>query len=393
MKFDKKLILMNKDDEVLSFLVNFKDRKIKILEKLEHYEKAPYKLLHTKVDPELVLLRFFNVRTISQNRSDIKEILKATGCESTFELSFKSHNLSLIDHFWVKQEGENLKYEDINFFTNKWDDSFAEAVLSGNYDALKDCNLHVPDITTSGWGIKGWILEDVPKLYKLGIDQDASDESLAEVLASRLALRLLNEDEVNLYELRKVGDKYASVSSLMINYDEELVTLSNVVPSEMYSLYLSKSHDKNLDRKFFEKLKDFGMPELYEFFVKLSVLRSLCFVSDLHFDNISLIKNTKTNKFRVAPIYDLGGAFGSSKTGRELLSKPNKGLYLLIYFMYNNLDPNWDYSWYDPSSLDGFEDEIKEVLSKSEFYTPELIERIIAVYQIQKDSLNKLAKQ
>ena len=33
------------------------------------------------------------------------------------------------------------------------------------------------------------------------------------------------------------------------------------------------------------------MPELFQFFVKLSVLRSLCFVSDLHFENVSLIKD------------------------------------------------------------------------------------------------------
>ena len=245
---------------------------------------------------------------------------------------------------------------------------------------------------TPGWGIKGWIYEDVPRLYKLGIDNECSDECIAEVLASRLGQRLLKENEITKYELKKVGEKYASVSSLMINFDEELVPLSNVMPAETYSLYLGKSQDKNLDKKFFEKIKEFGMPELYDFFVKLSVLRSLCFVSDLHFENISLIKNNKTNKFRVAPIYDLGGAFGSSKSGRNLLSKPNKGLYLLIYFLYNNLDPNWDYSWYDPKKLDGFEDEIKEFLSKSKFYTPEIIERVIAVYQMQKKSLDKFAK-
>ena len=391
MKFDETLTLMNKDDEVLSFFVDYLNKKVVFNKKLKHFDKAPYKLLHTD-DVNLALTRFFNLRRISESRRDYEQIMQATGSKNSLELALKRHALSLSDHFWIKREGENLKYKDINFFTNKWDDSFAKAALHENYEALKDCDINVPDVVTPGWGVKGWICEDIPKLYKLGIHEESSDECLAEVLVSRVGRRLLNKEEVTDYELKTVGNKYASVSPVMINYNEELVALSNVLPAEMYSLYLAKSHDKNLDKKFFEKIKAFGMPELFQFFVKLSVLRSICFVSDLHFENVSLIKDLKTNKFRVAPMYDFGGAFGSSRSGKELLSNPNKGLYLLIYFMFSNLDPNWDYSWYDPRKLVGVEDEIREIFSKSEFYSEELIERIVAVYQMQKESLDKVAK-
>lgn len=392
MKKKEKLILMNKDDEVLSFLVDYKKSSVHILEKLECFDKAPYRVFHQKDELDIALLHFFRGRTINENRSDFDNILNATGCSSALELAFKVHALSLSDHYWIKRVGENLKYEDISFFKNKWDDSFAKAVLNGDYEALKHCDLNVPDVVTSGWGVKGWINEDTPKLFKLGIDKETSDECIAEVLASKLAQKILKEDEVTKYELRKVGEKYASVSSVMINYDEELVPLSTVLPRELYFLYLAKSKDKELDKKFFEKIKASEIPDLYEFFIRLSVLRTLCFVSDIHFDNISLIKNTKTNEYRVAPIYDLGGAFGSSRTGREMLSKPTKGLYLLVYFMFNNLDPSWDYSWYEPAKLDGFEDEIREMLSKSKSYDDELIERIVAVYQMQKEMLDKTAK-
>ena len=387
---EEKLILMNKDEEVLSFLVNYEKTYITLVDKLEHFDKAPYKLLHSD-DTNMALNRFFNLRKISPNRRDYQKIMEATGCINSMELSLKRHALSLSDHYWVKREGENYKYKDINFFTNKWDDSFAKAVLNEDYETLKSCDLNVPDVVTPGWGVKGWIYEGEPKLYKLGIHEDSSEESIAEVLVSKIGQRLFNDGEIVKYELKQVGDKYASTSPVMINIDEELVALSNVMPQETYSLYLAKSHDRNLDKKFFEKIKAFGMPELYEFFIKLSVLRSLCFVSDLHFDNISLIRNIKTHELKVAPMYDFGGAFGSSKTGKEMLSKLNEGLYLLIYFIYSNLDPNWDYSWYDPSKLIGIEEEIREMFSKSKFYTPELIERIIAVYQMQKESLDKIS--
>lgn len=66
---------------------------------------------------------------------------------------------------------------------------------------------------------------------------------------------------------------------------------------------------------------------------------------------------------------------------------------MIIYFLFSDLDPSWDYSWYKKELLDGFEDEIKEYLSKSDFYTDELINRIIDVYHRQKDALDEIAQK
>lgn len=393
MKNIQKYILMYKDYEVLSFELNLDNHRIKNLVKLEHFDKAPYVIIKEENDITLALLRFFNSRLIPKERFNHKEILKATGCKSSFELSFKGHGLSLSNHYWYKKEGENLKYEDINFFTNKWDDSFARALLKEDYEALKKCDLNVPDIVTPGWSAKGWLYEDGPKLYKLGIVKGHYEDCLGEVLASRLAQRLLNEGEVVKYELKQINGQYASVSSLMIGIDEELVPLSRVLPPKLYDIYSEKNKDRKKIAEFFKGVADFGMPELYEFFAKLQCIRSLCFVNDLHFENISVIRNNKTGKIRVAPLYDLAGAFGSSQFGRDFISKLDKGSYFILYYVYGGLDPNWDYSWYDPNKLIGFEDDIKEVLSKSEFYTPDLIERIIAVYHQQKSSLDELSRK
>ena len=138
--------------------------------------------------------------------------------------------------------------------------------------------------------------------------------------------------------------------------------LSVVLPNDLYQLFLGKNNNKDKNREFFQKVSEFGMPELYELFVKISCLRSLCFISDLHFDNICVIRNTKTNKIKPAPIHDLAGA-----------------------------ESSWDYSWYDSTKLEGFEEEIRNILSKSNFFTPELIDKIIDVYQHQKDALDEVS--
>ena len=390
---EEKLILMNKDYEVLSFLVNYEKESLVILEKLEHYDKGPYGLNDEGKEPEKVLLRFFRSRLIAEQRWDHQAILDNIGCRSGFELSFKGHGLSLTNHFWFKREGENLKYEDINFFTNKWDDSFGRAVLRGDYKVLKDCDLNVPDIVTPGWSVKAWIYDNGPKLYKLGIVKDHYEDCLGEVLASKFIQRILKEDEVVKYELVKLGNRFASVSPLITGIDEELVPVSIVLPYDIYSLFLLRNKNRKINEEFFQKVAEFGMPNLYELFVKLSVIRTLCFISDLHFENISVIRNTKTHEIRTAPFYDLAGAFGSSKNGRDFISKIDKGLYFIIYFLFGDLNPNWDYSWYDSSKLIGFEEDIKDILSKSSFYTPDIIEKIIGVYHEQKNALDKIAKQ
>jgi hypothetical protein len=141
--------------------------------------------------------------------------------------------------------------------------------------------------------------------------------------------------------------------------------------------------------EFFEILKDYRLPELYPLFVKLTCLRSICFVHDLHFDNIALIRNVETGDYHPAPFFDLAGSFGGTTTGKSFLSNINKATYMIIYFLYSGLDPEWDYSWYDPAKLEGFEEVIRGMLSKSDFYTPQLIDNIIDVYHHQKETLDE----
>lgn len=385
----EKLILMYRDFPLLSFEADYAKQSARPLKKLERFDKAPYGFDQENLASRLS--RFFGARAIAPQRSDYQRILDATGCKNTFELSFKGHGLSLANHYWFKRAGENLRYDDINFFENKWDDSFGRAIINEDYDALKTCDLNVPDIVTPGWGIKAWIYDDGPKLYKFGLNEGNPEEAICEALASRLAKRMFQEGEYLPYELKMINGRIASVCAPLINVDEELIPLASVLPYDWYLIYKERN-TANRDNAFFDKIKAFGLPGLYEFFVKVSCFRSVAFVSDLHFDNLSMVRNMNTHELRPAPLYDLGGAFGSSRTGKEMISKADKGTFLIIYFLFGGLDPNWDYSWYDPDRLIGFEEEIREYLSKSEFYTQDIINCVIDVYHQQKKTLDEMKR-
>lgn len=385
-------IFMYKDYDVLSFYPDFRKKRVHFLKKLEHFDKAPYGFDDEKII-EAKLNSFLISKCIPEQRTNYKEIISSTKSRNGFNLFFKGHGLSLSNHYWFRKENENLRYEDVNFFDNKWDDSFARAVIKEDYEALSHVNLNVPDIATNGWGVKGWLYDEKigPRLYKIGIHHDSCEEALGEVLASKLAQRLFKKGEVLQYDLENIYGKYASVSSPMIGVDEELIPLYSYLPSDFHEDYRLSANNKIVRKKFMKKLKDSGYQEIYTFFTKLLCLKTLCFVSDLHFGNISVIKNTKTGEYKMAPIYDLGGSFGSGATAKKQLQNRDKSTLLLIFFLYGNLDPDWDYSWYDKDSLIGFEDEIREILSKSEFYTPDIIDFIIEIFKRQKSSLDEMA--
>ena len=74
----EKYILMNKDYEVLSFLVTRGEKdSVSVLEKLEHFDKAPYGMNEDSTQEELnrVLFRLLYSKTIAVNRSDYEKKL------------------------------------------------------------------------------------------------------------------------------------------------------------------------------------------------------------------------------------------------------------------------------------------------------------------------------
>ncbi len=390
---EKAYLFMRKDEEILRFSVDFKRRDVKILEKKEGYFKGLglYGMGKDEDTDAALFSKFFARRCIPMMRHGYEEILKATGCKDTFELSFQGHGLSLSNHYWFQEEGEHLSYKDINFFENRWDDAFGRALLYEDYETLSKCSYEVPDIVTPGWAMKGWVYEDGPKLCKLGIAPGRNEESLGEYLASRLAQRLFPKGEVLEYGLKQWGDRYLSVSSPIVGMEEELVPLSDVVPSDLYAMYRERGTDKETMRKFYESLSALGMPEVESLFHKVACLRSLAFVSDLHFDNLGILYNPEKKTLKAAPFFDLAGAFGGGKRGRDFLQELSPATLMIVFFIFGGLEPSWDYSWYDPKRLEGFEEEIRDTLSKSPFYTPVLLDNIIAVYLRQKASLDNIA--
>ena len=79
--------------------------------------------------------------------------------------------------------------------------------------------------------------------------------------------------------------------------------------------------------------------------------------------NINFFDNAwDPGAMRAAPIFDYDGAFGfpcDSQTLFTLCGDPTFSM-LLCASQFSYLDSSWDWSWYDPPALEGFEDRIVE---------------------------------
>ena len=88
---------MYQDYEVLSFEVDYDNETFKLINKLEHFDKAPYSFSDGDDDIDKKISRFFNTRTIPEQRIDYHKIMEMTGCKNSFVLSFK-YTVSIFVH-------------------------------------------------------------------------------------------------------------------------------------------------------------------------------------------------------------------------------------------------------------------------------------------------------
>lgn len=176
--------------------INFDEGKYEILnEKLLPFEMQgkikpplPGKEFYTKY--ELVqanvaanknyeaMLSFLSHRTLPISRENAKKIYELFGFEqagddvSKAKIALVCRALSLQDNYWIKIDGDNKKWEDVNLRENRLNEIVTQVALYGSSFSLtgEACNFtNTPEISTFGAYAKAWKREDGGLyLYKLG---------------------------------------------------------------------------------------------------------------------------------------------------------------------------------------------------------------------------------
>ena len=164
-------------------------------------------------------------RVLSLDRVHAKEILNSCGLSQAqtdrdrCQVALRYHCLSLADSFWVQQDDEDLRWEDVCLFNHSLNEVVVDVSLSGKNYSITNTELIAPDCSTPGVFPKAWVREeDGFYLYKGDVNGSVQREVEASKILQKLGIPVLN------YDYAEWGGQVTSKCKLFTSPDVGLVT-------------------------------------------------------------------------------------------------------------------------------------------------------------------------
>lgn len=223
-------------------------------------------------------------------------MMETLGINDTKALLSKSMGLSLSDQYWIKRLHDNIKWNDVNFFTNSFTDDIGKLLfgeqLSGEIDVSS------PDNTSDGVLRKRWTILDGRRcLIKGGSEpfmQEPFNEAIATIIMDSQGIENAN------YAIMWKDDVPFSICDDFIDADTELVTAANIL--------------RGIDRPDCDSYRDMYVDrcarsglDVRDSMSRMAFIDHIMLNTDRHLGNYGIVRDADTLEWvRPAPIYDTG---------------------------------------------------------------------------------------
>jgi hypothetical protein len=348
--------LMHKNIPVLDMQIDEATGSIIKLENIQDIRHLPLGVSTQKTGIDRKALNdWWTGRSIPASRDGIREALEKLDMYTTKLLLTKCYGLSLSDQYWVCPKDSGLRWEAVNFFHNDFSKDIGE-ILFG-HETVNDANICLisPDNTSDGWLRKKWIIADGKRYLMKGGSGFMKQEPFNEAIACAI-MRRLSIPHVT-YTVTFDNGKPYSLCENFVTPDTELVPAWRV--QGHFKMDNRDSHITHLLRC----CENLGIPGIREALDRMLVLDYIIANEDRHYNNFGFIRNAETLEWLgAAPIYDSGTSlwYNTQKVGSPVECKPFRSSHT------EQLKLVEDGSWFDNNALVGLDDEITEILSKSE---------------------------
>jgi hypothetical protein len=266
----------------------------------------------------------------------------------------KSHGLSLSDHYWLRPEKSDLKWEEINFFTNPFSEDIGN-VLFGQAPKNGVISFMSPDIACDGWLPKRWkIIEGKRCLIKggSGYEQEPCNEAIASIVMQRLGVSHVP------YTIEVMDGHLCSVCENFLSVDSELVAAWHISQAR------TRDNRASAFNHFLYCCEELGIPNARESLEKMLVVDYLIANEDRHYGNFGAVRNTRTLEWRgLAPVYDSGSSLWHSSPLAKYIGKTESRPFKRTHEDQIGLVSSFD--WFDPSKLDHAEKAYAAIFAKS----------------------------
>jgi len=304
-------------------------------------------------------------RGIPNTRAHLAQLLDAAGVAVPEELLIRNLGLSLSDQYWIRPDGSELRWEDVNFFQNSFEAvSLATAHAAEGIDFFPHHTGAHPNNTSDGNLTKRWVIRRGRRvLIKEG--GVLGQEPFNEVVATALHHRLLKKNEYVPYRLE--------ASAVACSCPNFLQDSEEYIPA-LYVMRSSPQAAGDSDyRHYLRCCEALGVEFAEQALWHMIVCDDLIANTDRHFRNFGIVRDVDTLACRPAPIFDSGTSLWCDVSLSELKDgipsfrskhfEEHPGRQLLLVE---------DLSWVRVDKLEGFVDEAVGILAQD----PMLEERL-----------------
>lgn len=211
------MLLLLKNKPILSIHEN---GECKILD----FDRLPFALRKEKLT-FIEFIEWASNRTLSIGRSYAKEILNTMRLSQSNRYAvFKAcRGLSLEDSYWIRQDGDDKTWEEVNLFQNPLSLFITEISLSGqitwHQEELKEPQkIRTPELTTLGASAKGWIRQNNTLfLHKVGKYEIPADEILTALHINHIHYNISKENDISSYLSKERREWINGVGEVIVN--------------------------------------------------------------------------------------------------------------------------------------------------------------------------------
>jgi len=308
----KEYLLKHKNNDVLEFEMDDEKYILLGINNIINKERLPFSLVYKDNLAHCIvqLDAWIKSRGLAESRNDLNEIKKMFNANEKNELIVKSYGLNLTDHFWISEKNKNVKWEDVNYFDNIFD----EIKIDDNADFSIDKNVKTPspNFCVDGSIVKRWIINDkgervLLKGSRFGIMQETFNELIASNIMEELKINHVT------YNLKRTKD--------YIPYSE-CITMSD------------KNHEY-INAAWVLGLEDYGMKDVYDQYIdicsrngiedvkeRVDEMIAIDFIignDDRHKGNFGIIRNPDNLKWeQIASIFDNGNSLFFDKSEYDI---------------------------------------------------------------------------
>lgn len=216
-------------------------------------------------------------------------------------LALRNNGLSLSDHYWIKEEHDERKWEDVNFYENHFSEDIGDIFCMGRY--VEDIDFRSPDSTSGGWLKKKWEIVDGETYLLKGCSSPFYQEAINEAAISN-AYKCIGYEQFLPYSVQAINIKgkteLFSKCKNMTDTNLELIPAYSLYKEEKKANHISVyTHLVEMARKHQMEIEDFLKHEIIMDYLTNNI--------DRHLNNIAFLREVKTLKYiGVAPVFDSG---------------------------------------------------------------------------------------